>query len=224
MRMKQIVITVTLIMSFFFCRSQNRIGIFAGPQTTTVRYLVNDVKQQAQYKFGFHAGVGLKIPFDNHLYFSPSAFYSLKGYKVKFTQRAFPPDTTATDNNTSIHTFELAFLLQFDFGDKPAHFFIKAGPSLDFQLAGKEKYHLKNGTLVTHAMPYGFAQYGHYSASLLTQLGFETSGGSFITAQYNLGLASLNNADNGPVIKHRTIGLSIGTYVNKKKKASNSGN
>ncbi|MEI9808721.1 MAG: hypothetical protein WDO16_13155 [Bacteroidota bacterium] len=46
----------------------------------------------------------------------------------------------AADNNTSIHTFELAFLLQYDLGKNPQHFFIKAGPSLDFQLAGKEKF------------------------------------------------------------------------------------
>ena len=58
---------------------------------------------------------------------------------MKFNRYAFPPDTLATDNNTSIHTFELAFLLQFDLGKRHGHFFIKAGPSLDFQLAGKEK-------------------------------------------------------------------------------------
>jgi len=224
MRIKHSLFLVLFIISVFISKAQNRFCIFAGPQATTVKYTVNDAKQPTGHKYGFHAGFGWKIPFENHLYFSTSGFYSLKGYKVRFNQFAFPPDTAAIDNATSIHTFELAFLLQFDIGDQPGHFFIKAGPSLDFQLAGKEKFHLKNGSLVDRSMPYGFAEYGHYSASLLMQFGFETKGNLMVFGQYNLGLGSINNADNGPVIKHRTFALTIGTWLNRKKSASGTGN
>ncbi|MFI5130699.1 MAG: porin family protein [Chitinophagales bacterium] len=197
--------------------SQARFDIFAGPQTTTAKYIIRDIKQPDDNKVGFQAGFGLKVPFDNHLFFSPAVFYSLKGYKVKFNQFAYPPDTLATDNNTSIHSVELAFLLQIDIGDQPSHFFIKAGPSLDFQLGGKEKFHLKNSSLVDRSMRYDFTAYGHYSANLLMQLGFETKGGFLIFGQYSLGLGNLNNADGGPDIKHRILGLSVGTYLHKKK-------
>ena len=61
-------------------------------------------------------------------------------------QQAFPPDTAAIDNNTTIHTFELASLLQYNLGKQPYHFFIKAGPSLDFQLFGKEKFTKKDNS------------------------------------------------------------------------------
>jgi hypothetical protein len=199
------------------CHSQSRFGIFAGPQTTSAKYSVTGIKQPTNYKQGFSAGIGLKIPFESHLFFSPAAFYSLKGYKVKFNHYAFPPDTTATNNNTSIHTIELAFLLQVDLGKKPSHFFIKAGPSLDFQIAGKEKFNLKTGAAVDRNMSYGFTTYGHYSANLLMQLGFESSSGFMIFGQYTLGLSNLNNADNGPTIKHRAYGISVGKYFNKKK-------
>ena len=215
MHIKNCVITFVSVVSVVICKAQNRFGIFAGAQTTTAKYSVADIKQPTKNKYGFNAGVGLKIPFENHLFFSPAAFYSLKGYKVKFNQHAFPPDTTATDNNTSIHTFELAFLLQLDLGSQPGHFFMKAGPSLDFQLAGKEKFHLKNGSLVDRNMPYGFTQYGHYSVNLLMQFGFETKTGFMIFGQYSPGLGNLNNADGGPSIKHRVYGISVGKYFSK---------
>jgi len=197
--------------------SQSRFGIFAGAQTSTAKYIINEKKQPRDHKYGFQAGFGWKIPFDNNLYFSPCAFYSLKGYNVRFNQYTFPPDSMATDNSTTIHTFELAFLLQFDFGNQPSHFIIKAGPSLDFQLAGKERFHLQNGSMVDRNMPYGFEEYGHYTASLLMQLGVETKSGFMIFGQYNLGLGNLNNADGGPRIKHRVYGISIGKYLNNKK-------
>ncbi len=217
MLMKHVVITCVFIIAYLACHAQNQFGIFAGPQSSTATYSVRGNKQSTQNKFGFQAGCGWKIEFDNHLFFSPAAFYSLKGYKVKLNQFADPPDTAAIDNNTTMHTFELAFLLQFDLGNKPGHFFIKAGPSLDFQLAGKEKFHLKSGTLVDRDIPYGFSQYGHYAASLLMQLGFETKSGFMVFGQYNLGLGNLNNADNGPSIRHRVYGISIGTYLLRKK-------
>ena len=69
-------------------------GIFAGPQATTAKYSVRGIKQPTETKYGFHLGGVLKVPFENKLYFAPAAFYSLKGYKVKLNQKAFPPDTT----------------------------------------------------------------------------------------------------------------------------------
>jgi hypothetical protein len=215
--MKKTSFLSVLIILAFTCHSQSRFGIFAGAQTTTATYTIEDVKQPSQYKYGFAAGFGWKIPFETRLFFSPAAFYSLKGYKVKFNHYAYPPDTLATNNNTSIHTFELAFLLQLDLGNQPDHFFIKAGPSLDFQLAGKEKFNLKTGGSVNRNMVYSFGEYGHYSASLLMQLGFETRSGFIIFGQYTHGLANLNNADGGPQIKHRAFGFSIGKYFNNKK-------
>jgi hypothetical protein len=222
--MKKTFLLSVLITFISVCHSQSRFGIFAGPQTTTARYSVTGIKQPAEYKFGFHAGFGWKILFENHLFFSPAAFYSFKGYKVKFNRYAFPPDTAATNNNTSIHTFELAFLLQFDLGNKPSHFFIKAGPSLDFQLTGKEKFNLKTGGTVNRNMNYDYTAYGHYSANMIMQLGFEIGKGFMIFGQYTLGLTNLNNADAGPNIRHRAYGISLGKYFNNKKIVSDTQN
>ncbi|HNA19451.1 MAG TPA: outer membrane beta-barrel protein, partial [Chitinophagaceae bacterium] len=75
-------------------------GIFAGPQITAARYTILNEKQKQDPKYGFHAGVSLKIPFENKLFFSPEVFYSWKGYKVTFTQFVYPPGPKAKNNNT----------------------------------------------------------------------------------------------------------------------------
>lgn len=203
---------------FLSANSQFEIGLFAGPQATAARYTILNQKQKNEIKYGFQAGIGFKVPFENKLYFSPAAFYSLKGYKVSFTEFRYPPDTAAKDNNTTIHTFELAALLQYDFSNNPGHVFIKVGPSIDFHLSGKETFHLKNGTSVNRNMKFSTqGEYGHFSANMLLQLGYETGGSFFIFGQYSHGMASTNNEDKGPKIRHRAYGLSLGYYFNRKK-------
>lgn len=222
--MKKIIVLLILTGISMDILAQTQFSIFAGPQMATARYSINSKKQPTTAKYGFQAGVGMKIPFDVNLFFAPAAFYSMKGYKVDFNRPAFPPDTTATDNNTTIHTFELAFLLQYDFGKSANHFFLKLGPSLDFQLFGKEKFNTKNNTTVSRNMTFDFATYGHYAASMLLHFGYETQNGLSFAAQYTHGLGSINNADNGPSIRHRVYGLSVGKYINRKKNIINTTN
>lgn len=209
-------IIVLLISSV--AKSQVEVGIFAGPQATSTRYFVFNQKQKNDYKYGVMAGVNLKVPFDKNLFFTPAIFYSMKGYKVVFKDFAYPPDTAAKDNNTTIQTVELAALLQYELGKDPNHFFIKAGPALDFHLFGKEKFNLKNGTAVDRKMVFSFdGDYGHFSANFLFQLGYETGSGFFFFGQFTHGLASTSNAEGGPRIYHKAFGVSLGKYLNRKK-------
>lgn len=200
----------------FQLNGQFNIGLFAGPQVTSAHYTINDIKQETELKTGINIGAQLKIPFENKLYFSPSIMYNLRGYKVRFNAPSFPPDNMAIDNNTSFHTVELAFLLQHDFNLKPGHTFIRFGPSLDFALFGNEKYSTNNST-VDRNMKFSFGDYGHYLASAIVQLGYETRNGVFFYGHYNYGLTSMNNADRGPKIGNRAAGISIGKYLNFKK-------
>ena len=204
--------------------AQSQFGFFIGPQATSSHYTVTGKKQPTDYKYGLQLGMGWKIPFENKLYFAPEIFYSLKGYTVKFSQYAYPPDATATDNNTMIHCGELAALLQIDLGNQPGHCFIKFGPSLDFQLFGKEKFHLLSGSLINRQMKYGYAEYGHYGANAIVQFGYESSSGFSIYAQYSFGLSNLSNVDDGPNIRHRVAGISFGKYLSHKKIVMNTRN
>ncbi|HSU27878.1 MAG TPA: porin family protein, partial [Chitinophagaceae bacterium] len=163
--------------------------------------------------YGLQAGACIKIPFESRLFFTPAFFYSLKGYKVTFNRFATPPDVNASDNNIRVHCFELAPLLQVDLGAAPNHFYIKAGPSMDVQLFGHEKYNLQSGGSVSRKMKFSFADYGYVSFNFLAMLGYETANGFMIYAHYSLGLSSISNADEGPEIKHRAFGISFGKYL-----------
>ena len=196
---------------------QIQFGLFAGPQATTARYVIDDVKQDNSFKYGLQAGCLWKIPFEGRLSFSPSIQYNLRGYKVKLNKPSFPPDESAINNNTSFHTIELGFLLQHDFSDAPAHWFIRIGPSLDFALFGKEEYNTSNDGPVKRNMKFSFSDYGHFLASAIVQLGYKSASGVFIYGHYNYSLTTMNNSDIGPIISNRAIGISIGKYFNRKK-------
>ena len=190
---------------------------------TSASYAIESVKQQTSYKPGLQAGIGLKVEFDTRLFFAPAIYYSMKGYKASFKGISFPPDSAALDNNTSFHSVETAFLLQYDFSDKPGHFFIKGGPSLDFQLFGREKFNTPSGP-VKRATPFGYDKYGHYLANLILQLGYELKNDFFIYGHYSQGVTDVNNADAGPRIRHRAIGISFGKFLRSKKIVVNTSN
>lgn len=215
--MKLIFITVITLLTTLSANSQVQFNFFAGPQATTANYTIGGTKQETEMKIGFHAGIGMKVAFENQLFFAPAAYYSLKGYKVTYNKFNALPDVNAKDNNTTLHTFEVAPLLQFDFNNNPSHFFIKAGPGLDFQLIGNEKFNLLTTGSVDRKMKFSYGDYGHFSANGLFQLGYEAGNGLIIFAQYTHGLASINNMDGGPQIKHRVFGISFGKYLNRKK-------
>jgi hypothetical protein len=215
---KKIVLFLITIFIVHFCGAQVTFGFFAGPQATTVRYFIHGNKQSSQFKYGFHAGTGLKVFFDKQLYFAPSINYSLMGYKVKFNQPSFPPDTSALDNNTSFHQIDLNLLLQYDLGNSPGHFFINAGVAVNLVLFGNEEYNCKNNSHVSQSMIFSiYNYYGRYLTSAITKFGYETPSGVFINAFYVHGLGSMNNAQDGPLIKNQVIGISFGKYLNPKK-------
>lgn len=217
--MKKIAFTLAFTGISLFCLAQqSQFGIFAGGQASAARYSIAGEKQSVKSKYGFQLGAGWKIPFEEHLYFAPAAFYSLKGFEVDLNKPSFPPDANAVHNDIRLHTFELAFLLQYDLSRQPGHLFIKAGPSLDFQLSGTEKFRKANGDVVDRKMRFGFGDYGRYAASMLAQLGYEWPGGFYLFGQYSHGMGSFNNADHGPRIVHRVYGLSVGHYLGKKRK------
>jgi hypothetical protein len=195
--------------------SQVKSFVFAGIQGNNAKYTVMGDRQNTSFKIGGQAGFGMKVPFEGRLSFVPQLFYSNKGYKVDLDKSSPLPDASAVKNSTSIHCVELAALLQHDFSTDPDHFFIRIGPSLDFQLFGNEEYTTNTGTVVKRDMPFSFGEYGHYSGNALAHFGYETANGFFVYAQYTYGLASINNFDRGPQIRHRDVGITVGLYLKK---------
>src|SRR5215204_4454984 len=109
------VLLLTLSFAWFSSHAQMEVAAFAGPQITSAKYKVQGQEQAVDYKMGYTVGGGLKVVFDNQLFFFPSLYYSLKGYKVVLKDESFPPSKNALNNNTSIHTVELCPMFQVDF-------------------------------------------------------------------------------------------------------------
>ncbi len=197
-------------------QSQVQIGVFGGSHLSSVNYQIQGDKQKDKHRYGYQAGINWKIPVEGNLYFSPAAFYSRKGYNVKFDKPAYPPGPEALTNRTTFHTVELAFMLQHDFSNMPDHFFFRGGPSLDFHLFGREKFDTDDGK-VKRNTPFGYDKYGRYAANFIMQAGYEAHNDLFFFIQYTYGLASINNKDEGPKIRHRLFGISVGKYLGKGK-------
>jgi len=105
--MKILSSTLIALIIFSSANSQVEFGLFAGPQASSAKYEIAFKNQKTNYKYGFHVGGMMKVPFEGNLYFAPAAFYSMKGYKVTFNKPSLPPDPIALDNNTTLHNFEL---------------------------------------------------------------------------------------------------------------------
>jgi len=187
---------------------------FAGAQTTSARYRISITRQPTQYKYGAMGGVALKIPFENRLHFFPSVYYSKKGYKVQFNLPSYPPDSSAKNNNTDIHTIEIAPMFQVDLGKKESYPFVRIGVAIDFAFSGKEKFD-KGCTSVSQPMIFSFGEYGRFTNSANLHLGYQLSNGLQFFAFYTHGMGNMNNSDGGPNIVHRIAGLSVGWHFQR---------
>jgi hypothetical protein len=214
---KFIILSVALFFSLT-CFTQVELGIFAGPHASSATYSVKGEKQSTDFKYGFHIGVECKIPFENQLDFVPAISYKMMGYKVVFTRPSFPPDLLAKDNNTTFHQVDVDVLLQYNFSKKPNHLFLKAGPSFNFILFGKEDFNLATGESVNRNMKFSTTNsYGRYEVSAVTQFGFEGASGFTIAAHYVQGLFNMNNEEQGPFIRNYLFGITFGKYFKSRK-------
>lgn len=203
------------VTSFYTVCAQ--LTVFGGPQSTSAGYSINGVKQETESKPGFAAGVGIKTVIEGPVHFAPQLWYSQKGYRVSFNRPSMPPDSGAVNNNATIHALELAPLVQINFSKKANYLFLRLGPSLDFNLSGRERFDSANGKSVSRSMTFSFADYSFVTAALNTQLGFQHKSGLTLFAYYNYGFGSLNNSDYGPKIFHRIAGAALGWKLGKKK-------
>ena len=197
--------------------TQAQLTIFAGPQITSASYTIQGAKQTTEHKQGFVAGAGLKTLLEGPVYFSPMLSFTKKGYKVKFDRAAFPPDSAAINNNTSINTLELAPLVQVDFSKKASHLFLRFGPAFDINLSGNEQFDTAANRQVNRKMIFSFGDYSHATISLNGHVGYQHKSGFIIFAHYTYGVSSLNNADLGPSILHRAAGISAGWRLGTKR-------
>ena len=196
--------------------SQAQVSLFAGPQLTTAKYHIRNGKQDSEFKQGFMAGIRLTTLVEGPLYFSPSLYYSKKGYKVTFNRGAYPPGPDAQNNNTSIHTIALAPLLQFNLSKEKTHLFVRFGPGIDINLSGSESFDSTGNKHIDRSMLFGSTGYSPATAFANLHVGFQHRNGLSVFAHYEHGLSNLNNADLGPMILQRVVGVSLGWRLGRK--------
>jgi hypothetical protein len=199
-----------------FNKVNAQLTIFGGPQQNTAKYTILDKEQETETKFGYMAGIGLKKWVEGPFYFSPMLYYSLKGYKVTYNASAFPPHPDALNNDVTLHTIELAPLFQLNMSSQPSYMFARLGPSFAFNIAGTETFDTTGNKPTTKDMVFSFGDYSHATIAVNAHLGYQHKGGLTIFAHYTHARTSLNNADHGPVIYHRSLGLSLGWKLGKK--------
>ena len=194
--------------------AQVHLGVFAGPQLTSARYLIMNAKQPVQEKFGFMAGGAAKVDFESNFYFFPAIYYSLRGYKVSLNKPSYPPSELAKNNNTTIHTIQIAPLFNVDLSKNSSNIFVRFGPSINITLSGKEKFDTAgNVGTVERSLKFAVTDYGRITASANVQLGYQTKEGLMIFLHYEYGLGSMSNADGGPIILHRVFGIAGGWFL-----------
>ena len=215
--MKKSGLFIISTLMFIFTNGQSVLSIFGGPQTTTAKFTVGTALQETESKYGFHIGAAKKVTFDNFLYFYPSVSYSLKGYEVTLKNPSSPPGLDIVHDNTTLHTIDVSPHFQIDFGKNENHLFLRFGPTFDVAILGKEDITYNNGKKESRDMRFSFNNYGRIGALLVSQIGFEAENKFFISVRYDHGVGSISNADGGPKINNRVLGLSFGLYFPNKK-------
>jgi hypothetical protein len=214
--MKKIVVAfLSLLLTSSLWAQKSTFGILAGAQATSAKYVIRGNEQKTGYKYGPLGVLIIKIPFENHLEFTPSFYYNRKGYTVVLKDTAAPPGIDAIGNDVALNTIDIAPLFNITMSKNPSHCFFQFGPVFDAVINGREKVTLNDGTTVDRPMKFSFADYGRITVSLTGRFGYEAASGFFVATQYSYGLGSLNNADFGPSIKHRIFGLMIGKFFNR---------
>jgi hypothetical protein len=153
---------------------------------------------------GGYAGVQLKIPFDNHLFFAPQMDVNYRGMTLK---------QPAANEYSKITEFQLrlAPLLQVDFGTPDKNtYFLQFGPSIGFGIKGKQTRQDGNNNPLQKNLTYGYQAYGRYDASAHLGLGYETAAGFRLLAEYVHGISNMINTEFGPNLKYSSISLGIG--------------
>ncbi len=210
-KLLSVLIACTLFASFGF--SQDLGKIYSGIKGGYNYVLSNYSASKTSAVHGGYAGFMMKIPFENRLHFTPQIDINYRGMKA---------DSLPKKELSKVTEFQVRVmpLLQIDFKhpDENANtMFVQFGPSLGFGIMGNQTKQDAAGTPVNAKLKYSFQAYGQFDASWHAGIGYETTGGLRLLADYSYGISNMINTDFGPVLKYHTISAGIGYWFGKKK-------
>jgi len=233
--MKKLYTLLFLICIMSAARSQMRLGIMGGPQSSSViekNFIPGwetTVKPFYSKRSGLNLGIIGEIPlgYSNKVFFQPGIFYSTKGRKF---QRFY--DTAAVKTDTLFHNntfspnyidFPLNVTLKLHLSKKSS-FLLSAGPYLSFFYSGKQTTETRVADRgdIKYTSDESNIQVGKDDNKVTTfdlgvnfRAGFEL-GNVLLTGFISQGLTNFYDASYKGTFKHQVIGASLGFWLNKK--------
>jgi hypothetical protein len=152
---------------------------------------------------GFHAGLSMRVLFDENIYFLTRAQYTLKRFTVNYNNR----DTASIAMN--YHYLEIPLLLEFNRHAQGRGFFAQFGPSFSIAMAGNQVIHDESGKNSSQPIKFAFSAYGRFEANLVGNIGYQFTPRMQATIGYTHGLGNIVDDDFGPSIKPRMFSASV---------------
>lgn len=215
--------TLLIAAAFLFIASASKaqspkikFGIHAGTSIANMKYEEDNISYSPQSSVGIQAGLVADFQLSKHISLQPGINFVQKGMKMK-DDDIYGSDYEAIER---INNIEIPVNVLFNSNGSYGNFFVGAGPSLSFAVAGKtiekmdgdtEKIKLKFGNDEMED------DYRAFDLGLNGMIGFEFKGGLFIAANYNIGLLNLlpgGDSDYGTV-RSSYAGFRIGYFFNR---------
>jgi hypothetical protein len=162
------------------------------------------VKKDVSGRFGFRTFWMGRINIEGPIYFSPEVGYTFKGFKVK------NPGGNIAEQEVLLHYFDILLLQEYVINES---FYLKIGPSLAGAISGKSKTISNTGLRTTEKLPFNFAAWSRFEATIQIGAGMHFGNGWLGELRLSDGLSNLYDGDKGPNVKTRFIGVHIGKYI-----------
>ena len=187
--MKNVIIALMLFTTY---SGFSQFSVRAGVNMSNISIDPSEPLLTLKSKLGFHVGVMNEFALTSNLSFRPGILFSLRGADTEIL------DTTISTNLTYIDV-PLTFLYNFGAEDATSGFFIELGPNVQYLLSAKlEDEDVKE-------------DFKKIDFGVIAGLGYKINSNLGIGANYNYGLADLNNDGTDT---HKYKNTNISAYLN----------
>jgi OOP family OmpA-OmpF porin len=229
--MQKLLIVVVLLCVHQMSFSQLHLGIWGGPQVTSVKETnqipgwESDIKPRYSNRSGINLGLLIQMPISSRLYFQPSLMYSSKGrkyYHSTDSTASVITDTISAASNMGINYIEFPLNVTYKIPlSSKAKFLLSAGPYVGFFYSGKQKFETRIYSTNNFKSEEAKLETGKsegkintFDAGFNVRAGFEI-GNVLITGFMSQGLTSFYTASYDGSFRHQVKGLSVGFWLNK---------
>jgi len=163
-------------------------------------------------RLGVDVGLMLNLEVASGLSLQPELHYIQKGYRLDFELLGLTVDAT-----TTYHYLEVPLLIKYSVGQEAIKFYLNAGPSFGYAVAGQEKGEL-DGQSVDEDIDFEDYELKRTDLSVVAGGGLAIDIGQGATllmdARYIYGLTNLDDSgDENIAERNRGLGLGLGVLV-----------